>query len=66
MRPNLSDPGAGSRSRPASACEALVDETLAQLRADLLDCGFPDDLTVTVEISAGNVAYRASVGGEAL
>ena len=48
----------------ATDCEQLVQEALADLRLDLLDCGFGDALTVTVEVSAASVAYRVSIGPE--
>jgi hypothetical protein len=46
----------------AANCEALVDEALADLREALLDCGSYPDLRVTVEVTSGTVAYRASLG----
>lgn len=53
--------GASTTAAPAK-CEELLDQAAASLREQLVVCGFPDDLRLTIEVAAGGVSVITRVG----
>jgi hypothetical protein len=51
-----------SRGATAAPCEALLDQTAASLRTELIACGYPADLALTIELSAPPVTIVTRVG----
>jgi hypothetical protein len=45
-----------------NGCDDLVDGAAHDLRERLVECGYPGDLSVSIEIAAPGVSYAIAVG----
>ncbi len=55
--------GEGDSTAVAGAgCQELVDQAAAALREQLVGCGYPADLALTIEVAAGGVSVVTRTG----
>ena len=52
----------GDSTTAAATCEELLDQAAASLREQLVECGFPDDLALTIEVSAPPITVTTRTG----
>lgn len=52
----------GSSTSAAAGCHELLDQAAASLREQLIACGYPADLTLTIEVAVGGVSVVTRTG----
>jgi hypothetical protein len=53
----------GLHVEDVKACDELADIAVRDLREELISCGYPSDVQVSVDVAAPGVTYTVAVGG---